>query len=184
MVMKYVNTVTPNTVTQRFVNYIEHVQSASSVNQTIDGTGLDVPITLNYGSGGGTPTDPVQVLPNGDIVFNQAGSYTIIIDAHVGRDTNSGTVKLFAAMHKNGTAYQDSTKFILLPDANLIVLQTIVWNVTVEAGDTFHLDMIRDSDGNTSGNAGVITDSPTNSIFPDARSISISVGQYQYDFVG
>ncbi len=129
----------------------EEVILASSSTATSQGpAALDTDHQIEFGPAQGTGSDPVQLLSNGDIVFNKAGYYNTLAVLIAGRTGASGVSHLVLRTTLNG-ADGGNSRLIFLNDANEIQERTFFNFGFLPAGSIIRGFMYRDSKGNNSG---------------------------------
>ena len=117
----------------------------SNVNQLPSGT--NNPLQVTFGAAQGTPSDPVQLLATGEIVFNQGGQYLFNGYANFEREGNQGgnTVTVFRAL-LNGVQVTP-TKAVELDKINVMIPYELTIPIYVNAGDVLTWEIMRDSSG-------------------------------------
>jgi hypothetical protein len=121
----------------------------STVNQIP--SGLNTPLQVTFGPAQNTSSDPVQLLSDGSIVFNQAGLYLFNGYANFERQGSSGgvTVTLFRALN-NGNQITP-TKGIELDSTGVMVPYELTIPFNASAGDVLTWEIMRDGSGVNNG---------------------------------
>jgi len=121
----------------------------SNINQEPDG--LDTPLQVTFGPAINSPSDPVQLLADGSLVFNEAGLYLFNGFGNFERQGSSGgvTVTAFRA-YKNGVPFTPP-KAVDLSNTGIMVPYELTVPIQCEAGDIITWEIMRDSSGVNSG---------------------------------
>lgn len=130
------------------VSEVELLRAASFVDQ--EPTGLDTPRKVEFGSSQNSASDKVMLNSNGNITFNQAGSYPVRIKLQAGRDGVSGESNLWLRILLNGVQIGvsaatiiDSAKFTFPAESRVVI--------TADTGDVLTVEVMRDSAGVNEG---------------------------------
>lgn len=105
---------------------------------------LDTPLQVNFGSPQST-TD-VSLAANGTLTFNNDGDYAVTLLVRFGRTALAGNAVILTRFLVNDVQGLN-TNSISLPDANSITPFSVSLFVSALAGDTFKLQIMRDSSG-------------------------------------
>lgn len=143
----------------------------SAGNQTP--SALDTPLQVNFGSPQAT-TD-VNLAANGTITFNTDGDYAITLLVRFGRTALGGNAVILSRYLVNDVQGLN-TNAISLPDANSITPFSVNLFVTAIAGDTFKLQIMRDSSGVNVGGLTALV--PTLAGWNVSPSATIVVSKY------
>lgn len=121
----------------------------SNVNQ--EPLGTNTPLQVTFGAAQGTPSDPVQLLATGEIVFNQGGQYLFNGYANFERQGSSGgiAVVLFRAL-LNGVQITP-TKGVELSGTGIMLPYELTIPINVNAGDVLTWEIMRDGTVNAGG---------------------------------
>lgn len=138
------------------VKEVEVLRSASTTTQAP--SGLDVPYQIIFGGASGTSSSPVMISAAGLITFNAAGSYAVRIKLQKGRSGGTGTSIIFSRILVNGSPF-GSPAVARMENANPIFATESRIAITVAAGATLAVQIIRDSAGVNAG--GVVALTPT-----------------------
>ena len=123
--------------------------SQSYVNQEPSGT--NTPLQVTFGAAQGTPSDPVQLLATGEIVFNQGGQYLFNGYAnfeHIGGSNQKSNI-LFRAL-LNGVQITP-TKMVQLRKDDVTIPYELTIPIYVNAGDVLAWEIMRDGSENAGG---------------------------------
>ena len=118
--------------------------AASLTDQTPLGT--DTPLQIEFGAAQNGPADPVELLANGDIVVNIAGTYELILLVAVSRSTAIGEAHMFFRATVDNVQI-DNPVGAVLSDDNMTLITQAVYIGTFDAGAVFRAEMVRDSSG-------------------------------------
>lgn len=131
------------------VNITPVLVAQSNVNQEPSGT--NTPLQVTFGAAQGTPSDPVQLLATGEIVFNQGGQYLFNGYANFERQGSSGQVAviLFRAL-LNGIQISP-TKGVELSGTGIMIPYELTIPIYVNAGDVLTWEIMRDGTVNLGG---------------------------------
>ena len=137
------------------------IQAASGVAaQNPTGLGTANAIQLNFGAAQGTVLDPLQLLADGALQCNIAGTYFLEFDMQIGRLGSSGTSIILFQIRLNGVKAAETRTFKLNNTNTNFAYQNSAW-VNLSQGDLITWELMRDESGNNSG--GAIGFTPTNS---------------------
>lgn len=170
-----------NVIEKLLVQGVELVSLGGPV--LIDGTSqatdqqpsaVDTPRVIEFGPAQGTSEDPIQLLANGDMVVNKAGTYFFDFYFQIGRTGAAGVSKIFGRLTVNNVqpATGDSV-LALLDNADIIIPQEIETTIPLNQGDVVRIEIIRDSSGNNSG--GLFADTPTPAGWNPAPSATVQI---------
>lgn len=130
------------------IKEVEILRAASTVIQAP--TAVDTPLQLTFGGAQGSVANPVMINAAGLVTFNTAGNYAVRIKLQNGRTGSSGTSILLSRILLNGAqigspaaAKMSQAEAIFATDSRVVV------NVT--AGQTFSVQIMRDSAGTNFG---------------------------------
>lgn len=126
-------------------------QSAAA-SQEPTGTGDANKIQLEFGAAQNTASDPVQLLADGTLRFNQAGTYRLKIAINYGRSGAAGTSLLVFRALINGTQAGRSVAAKISSAEVLVPFTDEAW-LTVPAGIDITYEIARDATGANSGGA-------------------------------
>lgn len=130
------------------IREVEILRATSTTTQEPPTT--NTPIILSFGAAQKSATDPVMINASGLVTFNQAGTYAVRISLRVGRIGSAGTAVLAARARLNGVqqGFVDAVKLV---NANIYLPTESRFTLTVSAGDTMDVQLIRDSSGADAG---------------------------------
>ena len=130
------------------VKEVEVLRAASTATQ--NPTAADTPLQVTFGSAQGSASDPVMINAAGLVTFNAAGNYAVRVKLQQGRTGSTGTSILLSRILINGAQY-GSPAAVKMENPNVIAVteSRVVLNPT--AGQTFSVQIMRDSSGNNSG---------------------------------
>lgn len=130
-----------------------------SASQQPTGTGEANKIQINFGPAIGTGSDDVQLLANGTVKVNTAGTYRIKIALQFGRTGSAGTsVLLFRVADSLNNQLGRTVSAIIDDPDTLVPYENDTW-LTVPAAMDFKFEVMRDLSGNNSG--GIFSVTPT-----------------------
>lgn len=130
------------------VKEVEVLRSVSVVAQAP--TAVDTPLQLAFGGASGSASDPVMINAAGLVTFNTAGNYAVRIKLQCGRTGATGTSVLLSRLLLNGTQIGSTAAVKLTQtDATTPTESRVVVNAT--AGQTFAVQIMRDSSGSNFG---------------------------------
>lgn len=134
---------------------------------------LDTPIQVSFGSAQ-TLTD-VSLASNGTVTFNTPGRYLITLFLRFGRIGGAGTSIILNRFLVNNVQGLNSN-VCSVDNANITIPFSTTLSMSVNAGDTFKLEIMRDSSGNNSG--GLIATIPTLPSWNISPSATIIVSKF------
>lgn len=112
--------------------------------------GLDIPLKVEFGVAQKSASDPVMLAADGTVTWNQAGRYTIRIAIIYGRLGSVGASDLRFRDVLNGSLSGEPSA-ALLDNADVALPFGITFNINRSAGDSEHLEIMRDSSGEDAG---------------------------------
>lgn len=115
---------------------------------------VDTALQVNFGSP--QTTTHVSLAANGTVTFNTEGTYTITLFMRFGRTTGAGNAIILSRFLVNDVQGLNSNA-ISMPDSNSIVPFSTTLMLTVTAGTTFKLQILRDSSGINNGGLFALT---------------------------
>lgn len=156
---------------------IDGVSLAVAQNPT--GTGIAEAVQVEFGAAIGTGSDPVNLLSDGELQINEAGTYRIKLALQFGRTGSSQTsILLFRVTDDAGNQLGRSVA-ALIDDADTDrYLENDTW-LTVPGPVNLRFEVMRDDAGNDSG--GLIATVPTNEgagTWNDAPTAAIRVERW------
>lgn len=125
---------------------------SSSAAQDPTGVGTANAIQLTFGAPQGTALDPLQLLADGTLQCNIAGTYFLEFDMQVGRLGSSGTSIILFQIRLNGAKAAETRIFKLNNTNTNFAYQNSAW-VNLTAGDLVTWQIMRDASGDNSGGA-------------------------------
>lgn len=138
-----------------------------------DPTGVNTPLQVEFGAA--QSTADVSLSSVGLITFVTSGQYLLTLRKRFGRVASAGSAILFARYLFNGVQLGQSFGVTIVDSANIIpVSNTII--LDVNAGDTFKVELIRDSAGVNYG--GLKQSTSTLAGWNAAPSASVTVYKY------
>lgn len=156
------------------IKEVEILRAASTVIQAP--TAVDTPLQLTFGGAQGSVANPVMINAAGLVTFNTAGNYAVRIKLQNGRTGSSGTSILLSRILLNGAqigspaaAKMSQAEAIFATDSRVVV------NVT--AGQTFSVQIMRDSAGTNFG--GVYPQAATVTTWGTAPSALLVVSRLE-----
>lgn len=156
------------------IKEVEILRAASTVIQAP--TAVDTPLQLTFGAAQGSIANPVMINAAGLVTFNTAGNYAVRIKLQNGRTGSSGTSILLSRILLNGTqigspaaAKMSQAEAIFATDSRVVI------NVT--AGQTFSVQIMRDSAGTNFG--GVYPQAATVTAWGTAPSALLVVSRLE-----
>lgn len=105
---------------------------------------LDTPLQVNFGSP--QSNADVSLAANGTLTFNTTGDYSVTLLIRQGRSAGGGSAVLLSRFLVNDIQGLN-TNTAVLPDATSITPFSVTLFITATAGDTFKLQIMRDSSG-------------------------------------
>lgn len=130
------------------VKEVEVLRAPSTVIQAP--TALDMALQVTFGAAQKSASDPVMLNAAGLITFNTAGVYAVRVKLQNGRTSSTGTSILLSRLLKNGAAYGSPAAVKITSSDELIPTDSRVI-VDAAAGDTFAVQIMRDSSGTNFG---------------------------------
>lgn len=156
------------------VKEVEILRAASTVIQAP--TAVDTPLQLTFGAAQGSIANPVMINAAGLVTFNTAGNYAVRIKLQNGRTGASGTSILLSRILLNGTQIgSPAAAKITQAEAIFATDSRVVINVT--AGQTFSVQIMRDSSGTNFG--GVYPQAATVATWGTAPSALLVVSRLE-----
>lgn len=156
------------------IKEVELLRAASTVIQAP--TAVDTPLQLTFGGAQGSIANPVMINAAGLVTFNTAGNYAVRIKLQNGRTGSSGTSILLSRILLNGAqigspaaAKMSQAESIFATDSRVVI------NVT--AGQTFSVQIMRDSAGTNFG--GVYPQAATVTAWGTAPSALLVVSRLE-----
>lgn len=143
---------------------IDTDQFFSTVDQNPSGLGETNKIQVEFGAGGTTAGGDVTVSVLGEITFNSAGNYELMVDASIGRTATSNVVNLIGwfEVATDGSIFSQVgfTFSVEIDDQNTIWARSFSLDeVTLPAGAKARLYVARDE--SATDNGGLLTRQPT-----------------------
>lgn len=130
------------------VKEVELLRAASTAIQAP--TAVDTPLQLTFGGAQGSIANPVMINAAGLVTFNTAGNYAVRIKLQNGRTGASGTSILLSRILLNGTQIGSPAAAKITQAESIFATDSrVVINVT--AGQTFSVQIMRDSAGTNFG---------------------------------
>lgn len=130
------------------IKEVEILRAASTVIQAP--TAVDTPLQLTFGGAQGSIANPVMINAAGLVTFNTAGNYAVRIKLQNGRIGASGTSILLSRILLNGTQIGSPAAAKITQAESIFATDSrVVINVT--AGQTFSVQIMRDSAGTNFG---------------------------------
>lgn len=156
------------------VKEVEILRAASTVIQAP--TAADTPLQLTFGGAQGSITNPVMINAAGLVTFNTAGNYAVRIKLQNGRTGASGTSILLSRILLNGTQIGSPAAAKITQAESIFATDSrVVINVT--AGQTFSVQIMRDSAGTNFG--GVYPQAATVTAWGTAPSALLVVSRLE-----
>lgn len=156
------------------VKEVELLRAASTVAQAP--SAVDTPLQLTFGAAQKSGTDPVMLNSAGQVTFNTSGSYAVRVKLQQGRTGSTGTSILLSRVLINGVQY-GSPAAVKMENPNVIAVteSRVVLNVT--PGQTFSVQIMRDSSGNNSG--GLVPQAATVTAWGTAPSALLVISRLE-----
>lgn len=130
------------------VKEVEVLRASSTATQTP--SVVDTPLQLAFGAAQGSVSDPVTISAAGLVTFNTAGNYAIRIKLQNGRTGATGTSILLSRILIDGAQVGSAACVRMTStDATTPTESRVVVNVA--AGQTFSVQIMRDSAGSNFG---------------------------------
>ena len=130
------------------VKEVELLRAPSTVIQAP--SALDTALQVTFGAAQKSASDPVMVNAAGLITFNIAGNYAVRVKLENGRTGSTGTSVLLSRLVKNGAAYGSPASVKLTSSDETVPTDSRVI-IDAAAGDTFAVQIMRDSAGTNFG---------------------------------
>jgi hypothetical protein len=118
---------------------------------------LDIVEQVEFGAAQGSGSDPVSIDVDGEVTFNKGGQYENIFNFQLGRVGAGNVSWIFLRFKLDGVQF-DEPILTKLNDINDDLHMEVTKNLTVTAGQTMTVEMIRDSQGNNTGK--LMTETP------------------------
>jgi len=129
--------------------------SVSNVNQ--EPVGLNNPLQITFGPAQGSPSSPVQLFSNGDILFNQSGLYLFNGYANFERQGSSGGVAIVSFRALINGVQVTPTKAVEINSVGVSIPYELTIPIQVNEGDVLKWEIMRDSSGVNSGGLYTMT---------------------------
>ncbi|MEG2569829.1 MAG: hypothetical protein RSA70_00160 [Clostridia bacterium] len=156
------------------IKEVELLRAASTVIQAP--TAVDTPLQLTFGAAQGSIANPVMINAAGLVTFNTAGNYAVRIKLQNGRTGASGTSILLSRILLNGTQIGSPAAAKITQAESIFATDSrVVVNVT--AGQTFSVQIMRDSAGTNFG--GVYPQAATVTAWGTAPSALLVVSRLE-----
>lgn len=156
------------------IKEVEILRTASTVIQAP--TAVDTPLQLTFGAAQGSIANPVMINAAGLVTFNTAGNYAVRIKLQNGRTGASGTSILLSRILLNGTQIGSPAAAKITQAESIFATDSrVVINVT--AGQTFSVQIMRDSAGTNFG--GVYPQAATVTAWGTAPSALLVVSRLE-----
>ena len=156
------------------IKEVELLRAASTVSQAP--TAVDTPLQLTFGGAQGSIANPVMINAAGLVTFNTAGNYAVRIKLQNGRTGASGTSILLSRILLNGTQIGSPAAAKITQAESIFATDSrVVVNVT--AGQTFSVQIMRDSAGTNFG--GVYPQAATVTTWGTAPSALLVVSRLE-----
>lgn len=156
------------------IKEVEILRAASTVIQAP--TVVDTPLQLTFGAAQGSIANPVMINAAGLVTFNTAGNYAVRIKLQNGRTGASGTSILLSRILLNGTQIGSPAAAKITQAESIFATDSrVVINVT--AGQTFSVQIMRDSAGTNFG--GVYPQAATVTAWGTAPSALLVVSRLE-----
>jgi hypothetical protein len=137
---------------------IERLLDGLSLAASQQPSGVDLPLQVEFGAAQGTVADPVMLSSEGELTFNQAGTYRIKISVATGRTGGAGVSEIYVRALVNGVQAGQSIH-AKVGSSDLFIPYTDEAWLNLPAGVVITYEIVRDSAGNNSG--GLFSGSPT-----------------------
>lgn len=151
--------------------YQAKLSAFSSVNQSP--SAVNTPLQITFGPA--QTTADVSISAAGVITFNTSGNYLIDIFLRFGRSTSTGSAIILNRILKNGAQILNSNGLLLSAAAQTIPFSAAI-PLTMAAGDTMTMEVVRDSAGANDG--GLFVVSPTIAGWNIVPSATIVVNKF------
>lgn len=136
-------------------------------------TAVDTPLQVEFGAGGAF-TD-ASLAANGLLTFNTPGDFIVTLFLRFGRTSGTGSAVLLNRFLLNGVQGLNSNA-LKLGDADTVIPFSTSINLTVTAGSTFQVQIMRDSAGVNNG--GLTRILPTVASWNLSPTATIVVSKY------
>ena len=153
---------------------VELLRAASTISQAP--TAVDTPLQLTFGGAQGSIANPVMINAAGLVTFNTAGNYAVRIKLQNGRTGASGTSILLSRILLNGTQIGSPAAAKITQAESIFATDSRVV-ITVTAGQTFSVQIMRDSAGTNFG--GVYPQAATVTAWGTAPSALLVVSRLE-----
>lgn len=134
---------------------------------------LDTPLQVEFGAGGVFPE--ATLAANGLLTFNTTGDFIVTLFLRFGRTSGAGSAILLNRFLLNGVQGLNSNA-LKLGDADTVIPFSTSVNLTVTAGTTFQVQIMRDSAGVNNG--GLTRILPTVASWNLSPTATIVVSKY------
>lgn len=124
------------------VKEVEVLRAPSVVNQLP--TALGTAIQVSFGGAQNSASNPVMISAAGLVTFNTAGNYAVRIKLQAGRAGATGVVTLVSRILLGGAQYGSSAS-VRLDNANIIMPTESRIAISVSAGQTLAVQLVRDT---------------------------------------
>lgn len=156
------------------IKEVEILRAASTVIQAP--TVVDTPLQLTFGAAQGSIANTVMINAAGLVTFNTAGNYAVRIKLQNGRTGASGTSILLSRILLNGAQIGSPAAAKITQAESIFATDSrVVVNVT--AGQTFSVQIMRDSAGTNFG--GVYPQAATVTAWGTAPSALLVVSRLE-----
>lgn len=156
------------------IKEVELLRAASTISQAP--TAVDTPLQLTFGGAQGSIANPVMINAAGLVTFNTAGNYAVRIKLQNGRTGASGTSILLSRILLNGTQIGSPAAAKITQAESIFATDSRVV-ITVTAGQTFSVQIMRDSAGTNFG--GVYPQAATVTAWGTAPSALLVVSRLE-----
>lgn len=154
----------------------KQIMYAASSASSQDPTAVDTPLQVEFGPAQSL-TD-VSLASTGVLTFLTAGQYLIELSLRVSRTAASGASTLYTRALYNGAQILASSS-TTLNDLAAVIPVTYTVSIDASVGDTFKLEIMRDSSGLNNG--GLKQDTPTLAGWNSSPSANITVCKFYGD---
>lgn len=156
------------------IKEVELLRAASTISHAP--TAVDTPLQLTFGGAQGSIANPVMINAAGLVTFNTAGNYAVRIKLQNGRTGASGTSILLSRILLNGTQIGSPAAAKITQAESIFATDSRVV-ITVTAGQTFSVQIMRDSAGTNFG--GVYPQAATVTAWGTAPSALLVVSRLE-----
>jgi len=157
------------------IKEVELLRAASTVIQAP--TAVDTPLQLTFCGAQGSIANPVMINAAGLVTFNTAGNYAVRIKLQNGRTGASGTSILLSRILLNGTQIGSPAAAKITQAESIFATDSACVVVNVTAGQTFSVQIMRDSAGANFG--GVYPQAATVAAWGTAPSALLVVSRLE-----